>query len=400
MSYRMEVMELFKRHHPEPSKVDIRDPQVQAELVRLQSLFQITKQEHELILDQILSDSDSNSKLLFARLEELVDLTALRLLLRSRRGESAQWDAVSAVMNRVLDEQVKQVLIRFLSTLRLIPEMKDSRAFALMASMYSGSMMDHVLESNVPTEKNSAWYEVFPQELVLSLASTHQDESDFSESIHKKLKSLPRLHSLISNENRAIRVLSVKIQIEQNAVAAMSYFLLAHINTGRANLAYDERMQSSSAEDLWMLVEQHQSTNETNSESSTTNFEKFLLLANTAILKQISVPQIAEIAKNSLTVNKKSGETVIARGEVLRAVLLLHQGQLVVEGKGKTTDELGPGDFIGLANILSKKPYGQTIKVASTHADFLSISADEITYLTDTDHQIASTMLRILAGTV
>jgi hypothetical protein len=400
MSYRMEVMELFKRHHPEPSKVDTRDPKVQAELVRLQSLFQITKQEHDLILDQILSDSDSNSKLLFARLEELVDLTALRLLLRSRRGESAQWDAVSVVMNRVLDEQVKQVLIRFLSTLRLIPEMKDSQAFALMASMYSGSMMDHVLESSVPTEKHRVWYEVFPQELVLSLASTHQDESDFSESIHKKLKSLPRLHSLISNENRAIRVLSVKIQIEQNAVAAMSYFLLAHINTGRANLAYDERMQNSNVEDLWMLVEQHRTTSETTSESLTTNFDKFLLLANTAILKQIGVSQIAEIARNSLAMSKTFGETVIARGEVLPAVLLLHQGQLVVEGKGKTTYELGPGDFIGLANILSKKPYGQTIKVASAQADFLSISADEITYLTDTDHQIASTMLRILAGTV
>ena len=180
----------------------------------------------------------------------------------------------------------------------------------------------------------------------------------------------------------------------------MSYFLLAHINTGRANLAYDERMQSSSAENLWMLVEQHQSTNQTNSEPSTTNFEKFLLLANTAILKQISVPQIAEIAKNSLAMSKKQGESVIVRGEVLRAVLLLHQGQLVVEGKGKTTDELVPGDFIGLANILSKKPYGQTIKVASARADFLSISAEEITYLTDTDHQIASTMLRILAETV
>jgi hypothetical protein len=400
MSYRMELTELLKRHHAELSKVDLRDPQLKTEFTRLQSLFQITKQEHDLILDQVLSDSDSNSKLLFARLEDLVDLTALRLLLRSRRGESAQWDAVSVVMNRVLDEQVKQVLVRFLSTLRLVPEMKDSRAFALMASMYSGSIMDEVLESKVPTEKNRAWYEVFPHELVLSLASTHQDESDFTDSIHKKLKSLPRLHSLISNENRAIRVLSVKIQIEQNAVAALSYVLLAHINIGRANLAYDERMQGSTVQDLWMLVEQHHSTNEMNAEAITTNFEKFLLLANTTILKQISIPQVAEIARNSLVVRKKLGETVLARGEVLPAVLLLCEGQLVVEGKGKTTDEPVPGDFLGLANILSKKPFSKTIRVASARADFLSISADEITYLTDTDHQIASTMLRILAEAV
>jgi len=397
MSYRMEVTEFLKRHHSELSKVDLRDTQIKAELVRLQSLFQITKQEHDLILDQVLSDSDSNSKLLFARLEDLVDLTALRLLLRSRRGESAQWDAVSVVMNRVLDEQVKQVLVRFLSTLRLVPEMKDSRAFALMAAMYSGSLMDHVLESQVPTEKNRVWHEVFPTELLLSLASTHQDESDFSESIHKKLKSLPRLHSLISNENRAIRVLSVKIQIEQNAVAAMSYYLLAHINIGRANLAYDERMQLSTAQDLWLLVEQYQSTNELTETPVFTNFAKFLLLANAAILKQISVPQIAEIARNSLAMSKKFGETVIARGEVLSAVLLLHQGQFVVEGKGKVTTEFTPGDFIGLANILSKKPYSKTIRVASAHADYLSISADEMTYLIDTDHQMSSTMLRILA---
>jgi CRP-like cAMP-binding protein len=77
--------------------------------------------------------------------------------------------------------------------------------------------------------------------------------------------------------------------------------------------------------------------------------------------------------------------------------LLLYQGQFVVEGKGKASTELAPGDFIGLANIVSKKPYIKTIRVASAQADFLSISADEITYLVDTDHQISSTMLRILA---
>jgi CRP-like cAMP-binding protein len=88
---------------------------------------------------------------------------------------------------------------------------------------------------------------------------------------------------------------------------------------------------------------------------------------------------------------------VIERGERLPAVLLLYDGQLSIEGKSKGKVEFAQGDFIGLANILSKKPYAQTIRVVSAHAKFLSISGEEITHLVESDHKISSTMLRLLA---
>jgi hypothetical protein len=401
MSYRMEVTELFRKHYSEISKVDLNDTLIKEGLQRLMSLFQITKQENELILDQVLSDSDSNSKLLFARLEELVDLTAVRLMLRSHRGQSEKWDVVSAVISRVLDEQVRQVLIRFLSTLRLIPEKRDSHAFALMASMYSGSMMDEVLESSVPTETHHAWYQVFPSDLVLSLASTHQDESQFSDGVSKKLKSLPRLHSLISNENRAIRVLSVKIQTESSCMSAMAYFLLSQINLGRANLAYEERLHElDNPEKLWLLTELYHTLNGEQNVTSPTNFEKFLLLSNSPLLNKISIEQIAEIARNAQASVKKVGDVVVQRGELLQSVHLLYEGVLGMGGRGKPSRDISAGEFIGLAAILSDKPYAQTIRVVSAQARMLSISSKEIIHLVDTDHQIASTLLRILAETI
>jgi len=397
MSYRMEVVELFRKHHAELAKVDLSDPEIKASLSHLQSLFQISKQEHDLILDQVLSDSDTNSKLLFARLEELVDLTSVRLLLRAHRGESEQWDTVSKVVNRVLDEEVKQVLVRFLSTLRLIPEMRDGHAFALMAAMYSGSMMDEVLESSVPTEKDRAWFQVLPADLVHRLASTHQDESEFSDAVSKKLKSLPRLHSLISNENRAIRVLSVKIQTESGTVASLFYYLLAQLNIGRANLAFEERTQNADGQDLWLLADLQQSFNLETTKTELTHFDKFLLLATAPILKEITLNQIAEIARNASTGVKKFGESVVQRGELIHSVILLYEGTLEVDARGKPGREILPGEFIGLASIISKKPYSQTIKVVSAQASFLSISGSEIIHLVDTDHHIASTLLRILA---
>ena len=400
MSYRMEISELFRKQGVELTKVDLNAPEIKDGIARLQSLFQISKQEHDLILDQVLSDSDSNSKLLFARLEDLVDLTSLRLLIRSHRGESVMWDSVAKVLNRVLDNEVKQVLVRFLSTLRLVPDSRDSHAFALMASMYSGSIMDEVLESGVPTETDRAWFQVFPTNLVLCLASTNQDESEFSESISKKLKSLPRLHSLISNENRAIRVLSVKIQTEANAIAAMFYYLLSQINIGRANLAYEERMQEANPENLWLLVDLHHSLNADAIDSGPDNFEKFLMLANAPIMNQIDVAQIAEIAKNSQIRIQKFGDMVIQRGDHADAVYLLYEGELEVDGKAKSNREIAIGDFIGLPNILSAKPYAHSIRVVSAQASLLAISGAEINYLVDTDHQIASTMLRILAEAV
>ena len=397
MSYRMEISELFRKQGVELSKVDLSSPEIKDGIARLQSIFQITKQEHDLILDQVLSDSDSNSKLLFARLEDLVDLTSLRLLLRAHRGESVMWDSVTKVLNRVLDKEVREVLVRFLSTLRLVPDSRDAHAFALMASMYSGSIMDEVLESGVPTDADRAWFQVFPTDLVLCLASTNQDESQFSESISKKLKSLPRLHSLISNENRAIRVLSVKIQTEANAVAAMFYYLLSQLNMGRANLAYEERMQEANPENLWLLVDLQHSLNAETMQISPSNFDKFLMLANAPIMNQIDVAQIAEIARNSDANVKKFGEMVVQRGDLPQAVFLLFEGEIEVEGKVKSTREITIGEFIGLSNILSSKPYTQSIRVVSAQASFLAISGAEINHLVDTDHQISSTMLRILA---
>jgi hypothetical protein len=322
-------------------------------------------------------------------------------MLRAHRGKSEKWDAVSAVISRSLDEQVRQVLIRFLSTLRLIPTMRDSHAFALMASMYSGSMMDQVLESSVPTETHHAWYQVFPNDLVLSLASTHQDESQFSDGVSKKLKSLPRLHSLISNENRAIRVLSVKIQTESSCMAAMAYFLLAQINLGRANLAYEERLQEIDGQhNLWLLTDLYQNHNGEQSTTGPTHFEKFLLLANSPILNKISHEQIAEIARNSQASSKKMGDVVVQRGELLQSVYLLYEGLLGLESRGKSSRDITAGEFIGLASILSGKPYPQTIRVVSAEARLLSISSEEIIHLVDTDHQIAATLLRILAETI
>ena len=400
MSYRMEISELFRKQGIEISKLDLNALEIKEGIAHLQSLFQISKQEHDLILDQVLSDSDSNSKLLFARLEDLVDLTSLRLLLRAHRGESPMWDSVAKVLNRVLDNEVKQVLVRFLSTLRLVPDTRDAPAFALMASMYSGSIMDGVLESGVPSETDRAWFQVLPSDLVLCLASTNQDESQFSESISKKLKSLPRLHSLISNENRAIRVLSVKIQTEANAIAALFYYLLSQINMSRANLAYEERMVEAGPENLWLLVDLQHSLNADTIDIGPSHFEKFLLLANAPIMNQIDVAQIAEIAKSSEVDIKKFGEMVVQRGNIAMAVYLLYEGELEVEGKTKANRSLAIGEFIGLPNILSSKPYSQSIRVVSAQASLLAIPGAEINHLVDSDHQIASTMLRILAETV
>jgi hypothetical protein len=309
------------------------------------------------------------------------------------------WDSVAKILNRVLDNQVKQVLVRFLSTLRLVPDSRDSHAFALMASMYSGSIMDEVLESGVPTETDRAWFQVFPTDLVLCLAATNQDESEFSESISKKLKSLPRLHSLISNENRAIRVLTVKIQTEANAIAAMFYYLLSQINLGRANLAYEERIQEVGPENLWLLVDLQQTLNSDSLEMGLSNFDKFLMLANSPIMNQIEIAQIAEIAKNSGINVKKFGDMVIERGDIAQVVYLLYEGELELEGKAKSAREILVGDFIGLPNILSGKPYTHSIRVISAQASLLAISGVEINHLIDADHQVAATMLRILAET-
>jgi len=167
---------------------------------------------------------------------------------------------------------------------------------------------------------------------------------------------------------------------------------------GRANIAYEERVQNTDKPDeLWLLTDLHHSLNTDPDKSALNHFDKFLLLATAPILKEITLTQIADVARNSQIGLKKFDEPVVKRGELIDSVILIFEGKLEVDSRSKSSKEILPGEFIGLANILSKKPYAQTIKVVSAQACFLNISGAEIIHLVDTDHHIASTLLRILA---
>jgi CRP-like cAMP-binding protein len=196
-------------------------------------------------------------------------------------------------------------------------------------------------------------------------------------------------------------VLSVKVQTESNCVAAMAYFLLAQLHMGRANLAYQERMQDRNApEDLYLLTEIYQAVNAEQTLGSPNHFEKFLLLATSPVLDKINIEKIADIARNSKASAKRAGDVIAQRGELLQSVHLLYEGVLGLEARGKSHRDIVAGEFIGLASVLSGKPFTQTVRVVSAEARILSISSEEIIHLIDTDHQIASTLLRILAETL
>lgn len=390
LAFRQALAALASEHQQALNAQFLSDSSIAPELERLKGVYAITEAEWVMLQEQFTSAGDAQLRILSARIEELADITSLKLLLRSQRGINQEWDQAANLMNRELLEETKQLLRRIFAIL-LSSAGKDGLAqFARKLSSLAGSELELVLEENVPTEKNRKWYEALAGDILDSLV-IHANAHGSAEVEH-----LPTLHAMLGKQESGIEQLAMRITHGNSCQAAIAYVLLKEIDAPRALKLARDKCDSSDTAVYWLLAEL---LDERERYSLSSNMEKFLCLANTALLSQVPLARIAEIAQQSSAELLQNGQLIFAEGDHPDAAIFLASGELeVLKSSGQVLAKLEAGALTGELGILTGRPRMASLKVHSSEAQIIKINAADLNSLIERDSMVAASILKTVAG--
>ncbi len=263
---------------------------IQADILRLRSDYAVSELEWAEILDQLSASSDQDARLLRARLEELANLTALKVLLRSHRGEDARCDLAAKVLFKENTEEIKRVVRRMLATLQLAAHSDELSSLASALGSLAGSVVDEVLLESVPTQPSLSWHEVIDAKIIAAILSSDQSQQSSSQ-------QLPVLRKILDDEGRGWGALESQILHGSNPIAASAYVVYAQFYRQEAKAIAQRKMLGADEQQYWLLAELLEGG--TQNSASLSNMDKFLWLSGTPLLGQVSPAKIADIAKES-----------------------------------------------------------------------------------------------------
>jgi hypothetical protein len=334
---------------------------------------------------------DGDAQVLITRIEELADIAALKLLLRSQRGISQQWDLAANVLQRELANEGKQVLRRLLAILLTATNAEELIRYAQRIGSLSGEVLEEVLLESVPTQSNRCWHEVLSADLLEGLLQSA--EGDVSEVIAQ----LPSLHLMLGSQDRGLIQLESQITFGNNCVSAVAYVLLKEIDARQANKLAKEKLEQGSPSQYWLLTDLLEGSRH----DSLSDMDKFLWLANTNLLSQVSPQRIAEIAQQSESEKFQKDFFIFNEGDEPNAAIFLVEGELqVIKANGAVLATLGSGALTGELGILTGRPRMASLKVLSDSALVIKLDADGLNHLIERDSMVAASILKTVAGYV
>jgi len=364
-------------------------PQIAAEINRLRGLYAVTESEWESVLDQLNASSNQDIRLLRARIEELVDLTALRVLLRANRGSTTQWDLASPVMLKEILEESKQVLRRILAILLVAPSSEDITAYASKIGSLAGGVLDEVLLEKVPTQPSHSWHEVFDRTVLANLISPEQANAVDQD--------VAGLHKLMADDTRAWLALENQILQANNCISAAAYVLYEQFHPQEARQFAEQKLAKGGAEQYWLLDELIHVNDST--AQGLSNMNKFLWLAGAPLLHQVSLQKIADIARQSESKSYLHHDFLFKEGDAPKAAIFLVEGSLQVEkANGNVLAKLPAGSLTGELGLLTGKPRTASLKVISSEALVIEIGGEDLNQLIERDSTVAASILRTVAG--
>jgi hypothetical protein len=392
LAFRQELSSTLQERGMTVNARTLSNPAVLDDILRLRSLYAVTEIEWNAVFDQLSASSDQDIRLLRARLEELADLTALRVLLRAHRGENARADLAAQVLLKEVLEESKQVLRRLLAIIQLADESEDLQHYASKVGSLAGSALDEVLLEAVPTQPSHSWHEVLHPLLVEKLLA-----SDISTELESVQSDLPGLRALIDDEARGLQSLENLILQGSNCIAASAFVMFSQFNLADAKVIAEQKLEKSDPEQFWLLAELLSSDAET--DKTLSNMDKFLWLSGTPLLAQVTPTKIAEIARQSTSEVFTKNHYIFKQGDQPNSAIFLVEGELAVEkSDGATLAILKPGTLTGELGLLTGKPRTASLKVLSADTLVIEIGGQELNQLIERDSSVAASILRTVAG--
>jgi hypothetical protein len=201
---------------------------------------------------------------------------------------------------------------------------------------------------------------------------------------------------MLGNQDRGLVQMESRISLGSNCTSAVAYVLLKEIDAVQANKLAQEKLNQGGSATYWLLAEAVEGSSYGHVLS---NMDKFLWLANTTLLGQVTPQRIAEIAQKCESERFTQDAFIFKEGDAPNAAIFLVEGELqVIKATGKVLAKLESGALTGELGILTGRPRMASLKVLSESALVIKIEAADLNRLIERDSLVAASILKTVAG--
>jgi hypothetical protein len=216
----------------------------------LRALYQISDDEHQQAMEQLFMPSDIAEQQALQGLNHLAGLTAIRLLLRFHRDGDLQWEGLTRLMKRSLDEVSYEACEQVLSALRPLGESTRALHLAQSANRLGGSTLQQVLQALPSFDRSKIWIYQFGDNMRAVLQGIEQVSQDRG----SPFAALPSLAEVMQDTERAWRALDEAVLHANEIFAALALAVLYRLDQKRALLAALHRWEQSDRRSAGMFL--------------------------------------------------------------------------------------------------------------------------------------------------
>jgi CRP-like cAMP-binding protein len=358
----------------------------------LRQEYQISDEEDELIIDEILGEEGSLAQNAQQLLKGLWDLHSKVINLEDLPADPH--NAVYQLLRNILIDREKAVINKLMAIVEVLGDGAMVSQIINSINLLTPITFRQVLDKKI-TEH--FWSDRFHQNVINLIEQTTEASVDVSTA-----KILPEdvTGTLISVLERFLH------EDVEPLVQALSLQALRSIDLEKAQRAAAEILQKG-IDATSILAETAQAVmqvSENQSESTNlTTLEKSLYLFETRFFHHININTLIEIARYCQPKSFAQGEILCRVGDDSNELLIIIGGQVDVimqqeDGSLKVVNQCARGETIGELGVLTQTSRTATVSVESADARVLTLSDRDLEHLLQRNPLLSSTLLSIVSS--
>lgn len=358
----------------------------------LRQEYQISDEEDELIIDEILGDEGSLAQNAQQLIEGLWNLHSKVINLEDLPPDPS--NSLYQLLRNILIDREKIVINKLMS---IIEVLGDGPIVSQIIS--SINLLTPIIFRQVLDQKRTErfWSDRFNENVIGLIEQTTDADVDTSTE-----RILPEdvTGTLISVLERLLH------EDIEPLMQALSLQALHTIDLDKAKLAATEILQKG-IDATSILAETSRSItqiSQNQSESTTlTTLEKTLCLFETRFFHHININTLIEIARYCQKKSFAQGEILCQAGDDSNEILIIIDGQVEVimqqeDGSLKVVNRCARGETIGELGVLTQTSRSATVAVESAEASVLTLSDRDVAYLLERNPLLSTTLLSIVSS--
>lgn len=361
-------------------------------IASLKQEYQISDEEDEQIIAEILGESGNLAKNAQQLIESLWDLHSKVINLEDLPTDPN--NPLYRLLRSILTDREKIAINKLMSIIEVFGNGSTVSQIISSINLLTPITFGQVLEQK-RTERS--WSDRFNQNVISMIEQATNNKVDAP---IEKILSDDVTGTLISVLERLF------YEDIEPLVQALSLEALSLIHPANARRAATETLQKG-IDDTSILAETAQAITkilESPSESKPfTTLQKTLGLFETRFFHHININTLIEIARYCQQKNFVQNDTICQAGDDSNELLIILDGQVDVimkqdDGSFKVVNQCSRGETIGELGVLTQTSRSATVVVESAAASVLSLSDRDLDYLLNRNPLLSSTLLSIVSS--